>query len=214
MTDLLKELTAVHRATGTREIGAAQARTILLTRRYDAPIDDVWDALTDPERLSRWFLPVTGDLTLGGRYQTEGNAGGVIKVCEPPRRLTVTWEMGEVKEGDFSEVDLRLSEVEGATEFTLEHVAIVDPNFWNQFGPGAVGVGWDLTLLGLGAHLRDESLGRPEEFEKSPAAREFTTASSQAWETASIAGGIPEAEAKSMAANTTAFYVPPLDGEA
>lgn len=214
MTDLLNDLKAVHRETGTRLVGpeAREARTVVLTRRYDAPIEDVWDAVTDPDRLSRWFLPVTGDLKLGGRYQTQGNAGGVIKACDPTRRLLVTWEMGEVKEGDFSEVELRLSEVDGGTEFTLDHVAIAaDPTFWNQFGPGAVGVGWDLTLLGLGVHLRKESLGDPSEFESSPEARAFSAASSEAWEAASIAGGIPEAEARSMAANTKAFYVPPLD---
>jgi uncharacterized protein YndB with AHSA1/START domain len=217
VTDLLNDLKAVHRVTGSRPVSAddaREARTIVLTRHYDAPIDDVWDAVTDPERLSRWFLPVTGDLKPGGRYQTQGNAGGVIKVCEPPRLLRVTWEMGEAKESDYSEVELRLSEVDGGTEFTLDHVAVVDPDFWAQFGPGAVGVGWDLTLLGLGTHLRGESIGNPEEFEKSPEAREFTTASCEAWEAASVAGGIPEADAKSMAANTKAFYVPPLEGGA
>jgi len=214
MTDLIDDLNAVSRATGTRAVGDAEARTILLTRVYDAEIDDVWDALTDPGRISRWFLPVTGDLRLGGRFQTQGNAGGVIKACEPPKRLLVTWEMGEAKESDISEVELRLAEAAGGTEFTLEHVAVVDPAFWNRFGPGAVGVGWDLTLLGLATHLRKESIGNPEECERSPEAREFTTASCVAWEAASIAGGIPEAEAKSMAANTTAFYVPPVEGEA
>jgi uncharacterized protein YndB with AHSA1/START domain len=212
VTDLMNDLMMVRRETGTRQVDDREARTVILTRVYDAPIDDVWDAVTDPERIARWFLPVTGDLKLGGRYQTQGNAGGVIKACEPPRRLLVTWEMGEVKDGDLSEVELRLSEVDGGTEFTLDHVAIAsDPAFWNQFGPGAVGVGWDLTLLGLGVHLRKESIGNPEEFEKSPEARAFTTASCEAWEAASIAGGIPEAEAKSMAANTKSFYVPPLD---
>lgn len=214
MTDLTNELKAVRRATGTRPVGAGddrEARTIVLTRHYDAPIEDVWDAVTDPERISRWFLPITGDLRPGGRYQTRGNAGGLIKVCDPPRRLRVTWEMGEVKEDDFSEVELRLSEVDGGTEFTLDHVAVVDPDFWNRFGPGAVGVGWDLTLLGLGAHLRKESFGDPSEFEASPRARAFCTASSEAWEAASVAGGIPAEDAKSMAANTTAFYVPPLE---
>jgi uncharacterized protein YndB with AHSA1/START domain len=213
MTDLLNELKAVHRATGTRQVGTdtREARTVVLTRRYDAPIEDVWDAVTDPERIARWFLPVTGDLRPGGRYQTQGNAGGVIKACEPPRRLLVTWEMGEVKEGDLSEVELRLSEVDGGTEFTLDHVAMGDPEFWNRFGPGATGVGWDLTLLGLAAHLRKESFGSAEEFEKSPEAREFTIASCDAWEAAAIAGGVPEADARSMAANTKSFYVPPPD---
>lgn len=212
MSDLLRDLEAVRRTTGTRPVdGDREARTVVLTRTYDAPIDDVWDAVTDPERIARWFLPVTGDLKLGGRYQTQGNAGGVIKACEAPRRLLVTWEMGEAKESDFSEVELRLREVDGGTEFTLDHVAVVDPDFWGRFGPGAVGVGWDLTLLGLGVHLRKESIGNPEEFEKSPEAREFTTASCEAWEAASIAGGIPAAEAQSMGANTRSFYVPPID---
>ena len=34
-------------------------------RTYDAPIEDVWDAVTNPERISRWFLPVSGDLRAG-----------------------------------------------------------------------------------------------------------------------------------------------------
>lgn len=208
MTDLLDELKAVHRATGTK----GDARTIVLTRRYDAPAEDVWDAVTDPERLRRWFMPVTGDLRVGGRYQTEGNAGGTIVACEPPRRLAVTWEMGEVKEGDLSQVEVRLSEVDGATEFVLEHVATVEPEFWDTYGPGAVGVGWDLSLLGLWGYLRGAPFDHAE-FETSPEAREYLTASSEDWRVASVAGGIPEEDAKRMADNTTAFYVPPVNPE-
>ena len=64
---------------------------VALTRTYDAEIADVWDAVTNPERLSRWFLPIEGDLRVGGTYQLKGNAGGTILTCEPPRRLLVTW---------------------------------------------------------------------------------------------------------------------------
>jgi hypothetical protein len=46
----------------------------VLRRTYDAPIEDVWDACSDPDRLKRWFSPVSGDLRLGGRFQIEGNA--------------------------------------------------------------------------------------------------------------------------------------------
>ena len=77
---------------------------------YDAPIEDVWDALTDPERIGRWFLPISGDYRLGGRYQFEGNAGGEIVACERPHRLRVTWVYGEAASpADVSEVELRLS---------------------------------------------------------------------------------------------------------
>jgi uncharacterized protein YndB with AHSA1/START domain len=50
--------------------------TVVLSRVYDAPVADVWDACTDPERIPRRFLPVSGDLQPGGRFRLEGNAGG------------------------------------------------------------------------------------------------------------------------------------------
>jgi uncharacterized protein YndB with AHSA1/START domain len=92
-------------------------------------------ACTTADRIGRWFMPVTGDLRLGGKYQLEGNAGGEILSCEPPRRLRVTWVMGE---GAASEVEVRLSPGDGA-ENVLEpaHTAVVDPASWTKYGPGA-----------------------------------------------------------------------------
>jgi uncharacterized protein YndB with AHSA1/START domain len=49
---------------------------VTITQVYAAPVEDVWDACTNPARIPRWFLPVSGELRLGGRYQLEGNAGG------------------------------------------------------------------------------------------------------------------------------------------
>jgi uncharacterized protein YndB with AHSA1/START domain len=61
---------------------------------YDTTVEDLWEATTTPERLARWFLPVEGDLKLGGRYQLKGNAGGTITRCDPPEALDLTWEFG------------------------------------------------------------------------------------------------------------------------
>jgi uncharacterized protein YndB with AHSA1/START domain len=63
----------------------------MIRRRYEAPIEDVWDACTDPRRLNRWFLQVTGELRAGGTFQLAGNARGEIVRCEPPRLLTLSW---------------------------------------------------------------------------------------------------------------------------
>ena len=87
-----------------REHDGKPARVVVATRTYDTDADDLWDALTSPERIPRWFLPVEGDLKLGGRYQLKGNAGGTITRCEPPQALDVTWEFG----GGMSWVTLRL----------------------------------------------------------------------------------------------------------
>ena len=60
------------------------ARAVTLARSYATTVEDLWDAVTNGERILRWFLPISGELAPGGRYQLEGNAGGVITACEPP----------------------------------------------------------------------------------------------------------------------------------
>lgn len=212
MTDYIRELNAVDRVLGRATIPAGEARTLVLRRTYDASIEDVWDALTSPERIGRWFLPVSGDLSLGGKYQLEGNAGGEILACEPPKLLKVTWVYGEnVTEADISEVEVRLTPAgPESTLFEMEHAAVVPAEMWGQFGPGAVGVGWDLAVLGLGLHLAGESISDAEKatFHETPEGRESIAASSAAWGEANKAAGATEDEAAAQVAATTAFYAP------
>ncbi|HKO28077.1 MAG TPA: SRPBCC family protein, partial [Solirubrobacteraceae bacterium] len=125
-----EQINAVTRRVGSGEFRAGEARMVTIGRRYDAAIEDVWDACTNPERIPRWFLPVSGELREGGRYQVQGNAGGVIERCEPPRGFAATWEFG----GQVSWIELRLSEATGGgTRFELEHIAHVSDH-WAQFG--------------------------------------------------------------------------------
>ena len=91
MKDLIEEINSVARRVGSGTLPAGAARTVTLQRSYPAAIDDVWNAITEPDRIARWFLPVTGDFREGGTYQLDGNAGGEIRTCDPPRRLVVTW---------------------------------------------------------------------------------------------------------------------------
>ena len=208
MIDIVREIEAVHREVGSGRIAAGEGRAISLRRTYDAPIDEVWDALTNPERITRWFLPISGDYRVGGRYQLEGNAGGEILTCERPNRFRVTWVYGETASpGDISELEIRLAPAEeGTTTLELEHTAVVPEEFWAQYGPGAVGVGWDQGLLGLSLHLRGESVGDPIAWQLSDEGREYAMRSSQAWGAANkAAGASPEAVATAVA-NTTTFY--------
>jgi uncharacterized protein YndB with AHSA1/START domain len=139
MNDLIAELERVRRSVRSETADDGPVHVVELRRTYDARAEDVWDACTNPERMPRWFLPVSGDLRLGGRFQLEGNAGGEITECEPPRRLAVTWEFG----GDTSLVTLDLTPAGGdATDLLLRH-AVGDNDHWATYGPGATGVGWD-----------------------------------------------------------------------
>ncbi|MFI7705339.1 SRPBCC family protein [Nonomuraea sp. NPDC049480] len=200
--DIVDEINRVH-----RELLNGERKVMTMRRRYDAEIEDVWDACTKAERLNRWFLPVTGDLRLGGKYQFEGNAGGEILECEPPRMLKVSWLFGE--NPGFSEVEVRLSAEDGGTLFELVHSADVPPEFWSGFGPGAAGVGWDLALLGLSLYLSTGAAAPDENtFHQTDEGRRFITASSQGWGRAyEAAGGTPDEVAAAVAA-TTAFYAP------
>jgi uncharacterized protein YndB with AHSA1/START domain len=213
--DIAHELAAIHRETGAGKTPVGDGKTVLLRRTYEADIDDVWDALTTAERINRWFMPVSGDLKLGGHYQIEGNAGGEILACEPPRLLRVSWVMGESGPDSFSEVEVRLTPSDGGTVFELEHTATVPPEMWDQFGPGAVGVGWDLTLLGLGRHLASGARATADDKQAwlmSEDARRFMTGSSEAWGAAYETSGASPNVAAAAAAATNGFYLPATEG--
>lgn len=199
---------AVERKVESLEWEGKPARAVVAVRGYPTGIDDLWSAITQAERIKRWFLPVTGDLRLGGRFQLQGNAGGTINLCEPPRLLAVTWEFG----GSTSWVNVRLeAEGEDSTRLTLEHIAHEDEaglKFWDQFGPGAVGVGWDLGLLGLFKHLESpgEPLPKEEDLLTSPEGRVLAATLSDGWRAANVAFGTDAAAAKEAAERTRAFY--------
>ena len=151
------------------------------------------------------FCPISGDLRLGGRFQLEGNAGGEITECEPPRRLAVTWEFG----GDASLVTLDLAPAgDDATELLLRH-AVGDNDHWATYGPGATGVGWDLALLGLAQYVRTGALSvDPETFQTSPEAVAFMRRSAADWGAAHAAAGTRAEIADEAAARTSAAYAP------
>lgn len=206
MIDVDAQINAVRRSVGARVLEAGEARTVTISQTYAAEIEDVWDACTNPERIPRWFLPVSGELRLGGRYQLTGNAGGTIETCDPPHGFAATWEYG----GDVSWIELSLMpEPDSGTRFTLEHIAHVDDTRWTEFGPGAVGVGWDLGVLGLAGHLDGGETVEPKDgaaWMASDDGRRFITLSSEGWHEANVAAGTDAAAARAAADRATAAY--------
>jgi uncharacterized protein YndB with AHSA1/START domain len=207
MTDVRQQISAVRRSVGSRVLEAGTARVSTIGQVYDTDVDDLWDAVTNAERIPRWFLPISGELQLGGRYQLEGNAGGTVERCDKPTSFAATWEYG----GEVSWIEVRLTSLDGGrTRFELEHVAHVDDERWAEFGPGATGVGWDMGLLGLAGYVASDGAGvRPEDamaWIVSEDGRLFTTLSSNAWCDANIAAGAEPDAARAAAERTTAAY--------
>ncbi|WP_211978394.1 SRPBCC domain-containing protein [Brevibacterium sp. W7.2] len=177
-----------------------------LTQTFPASLENLWEACTDPERLGKWFAPVAGHFRLGGRYVVEDNAEGTITACEPRESFTLTWESA----GDESEVAVRMAKDGHHSRLTLEHrfTAEADADFWTQFGPGAGGVGWDLSFLGLALYLESRS-DEPRDaatFDAEPA-HDFIRIVSDRWAEASRLAGTPADEARAAAERTTAFYL-------
>ena len=203
--DLSRHLGAVTRSVANRMHEGRPANVVIASRAYDTTVEDLWDALTNKERIPRWFLPVSGDLRLGGRYQLQGNAGGTITRCEPPRRVAMTWEYA----GQVSWVDVKLEATpDGRAQLELEHIALPDEH-WDRFGPGATGVGWDMALSGLEQHIATRERVDPAEamaWFGSEDGKSFVRHSSDDWCRAAIAAGAEQAAATAAAARTTAAY--------
>ncbi|MEV7095781.1 SRPBCC family protein [Amycolatopsis sp. NPDC051045] len=208
MIDVSHQISAVRRTLGDRVLEGKEARVLTISQVYDTDADDLWDACTNPERIPRWFLPVTGELKVGGHYQFEGNAGGTVERCDPPHSFAATWEFG----GAVSWIEVRLTPEGEGTRFELEHVAHVDER-WDEFGPGAVGIGWDGALVGLVLHLASPGTAVDPEaamaWMMSPEGIRFMTASNEAWYEADVAAGADPEKARAAADRTLKAYTTP-----
>ncbi len=206
MKDLIDELGAATCSVARRAGGPGEADgelvSVAVRRTYPHAADDVWDAVTDPERLARWFAPVSGDLRPGGSFQVEGNAGGEILACEPPRLLRVSWGAPE------SQVTVRLTADGEATTLELEHTV---PVAFAGSGAGAlfVGPGWDVAVLGLALHLGGDVVGDPVAWEGTPEVARYNAATIDAWaETVTASGTATAAEVAGGVAAARAQFAP------
>jgi uncharacterized protein YndB with AHSA1/START domain len=116
--------------------------------RYATDIEDLWSALTKPDRLTRWIADVEGDLSVGGTFHARFTSGwegpGRVDVCEPPHRLLLTMDPGTPDE-TVIEADLR---TDGAhTQLVIEERGIPVPEL------AAHGAGWQAHVEDLGAYL-------------------------------------------------------------
>lgn len=201
MIDILEHLNAVQREVSR----TGETVTVLMRRSYRAEPAEVWDALTDPERMKRWFMPVSGNLEVGGTFQLEGNAGGEVLECEPPKRFKVTFG------GPNSLLELRLLPgADASTELELEHSMSEAPA---PGGSGAlwVGPGWDGGLLGLDLYVTGEipEDADPVEMANSAEVVSYNEQSVRAWiEAIRASGTTSEEDLASAAKISMSQYAP------
>ena len=206
MKDVLEELAATAREVARRGMGDDELIAVRLRRDYPADVEDVWEAITDPRRLARWFAPVSGELREGGAFEVAGNAEGEIRECVPPSALTVTWG------GPVSIVRVRLTATDGGTALDLEHTV---PAAFAGSGAGAlyVGPGWDVALLGLALWLRGDLVDDPAVWEASAEVLEVNAGSIDAWvATVTVSGTATDEEIAAATAAARAQFTPDQGG--
>ena len=121
---------------------------IRVQRRYDHPIERVWDAVTTPEGLAEWFpAPVRFE----GDVADFGDEKGKVLAFEPPHRLAFTW-------GD-DQLEFELRTEGNGTVFVLTHT------FSDRAGAASFASGWENCLQVLSLVLAGKPLPEPDKFE-------------------------------------------------
>ena len=135
-------------------------------RSIDLPaeVDEVWGALTDPERVERWFgAAVAWDLRPGGEVRvgpgddgTPSRRGEVEEVVDG-RRLRFRWWPDPSGGDDASAVTYELTPHDGGTRLVVTEVPLAAPVAGRpQPASASAGSTWSLRLVGLwlGCHTR------------------------------------------------------------
>ena len=145
-------MTSTSRTGGRREVVATmradQGTGVVRTEsRFDTSAEDLWEALTTPERLARWIGDVAGDLRPGGSFTatftSHWEGTGVVEVCEPHRRLRTRMD-GE--EGQ-TVMEATLEEQGDGVLLMIEERGLPLTNL------SAYGAGWQVHVEDLGHHL-------------------------------------------------------------
>lgn len=139
---------------------------------YDTDIADLWSAITDPERLSRWIATVEGELTIGGvihaSFTSTWEGPGRIDVCEAPHHLVLTMQPGSDEEAQIEAV---LTVEEGRTRLVIEERGLPIDHLYGH------GAGWQAHIEDLGRYLAgDESNWKARWTELSPEYKELAIA--------------------------------------
>lgn len=137
---------------------------VRLERELEAIPEEVWKALTEPDRLREWLAEVKLDPREGGSIAIDFSAQGepnitkgTIRIYDPPRTLEYDWtETGQNR----SVVRFELEPTDSGTKLALTHRLVTD-----EEAPGFA-AGWHAHLDALIEHLRGEDVVSREWFER------------------------------------------------
>ena len=144
---------------------ATETQQVAITHVFDAPIEQVFRAWTDPDELAAWYGPagmrtprenIQIDLRVGGRYELtmvsldgdrEFSIGYEIVELSPPELLVLRSDpMPAASKGDSTTVRVALEDLHGRTRMTLTDGPL-------PFGREHAEAGYRAAVDKLAAHL-------------------------------------------------------------
>lgn len=147
---------------------AGGAGVVRIEDRVDTDIDDLWGALTDPERLRRWYGVVEGDLRPGGEVRiyipaADIESAGHVEACEPPRRLVLTTRETE----ESYRRGQGVPPYDGAIQVTLtpdgdQTVLVIEVRGMPLETIASFGAGWQIHAENLAGYVAGRELGDTE----------------------------------------------------
>jgi uncharacterized protein YndB with AHSA1/START domain len=156
----------------TRILGSLRSAegngVVRIEDRYDTGIDDLWSAITDPGRITRWYGRVEGELRPGGQFRlyvddADSDHAGRVEECEPPRRLRVT-----TRETDEShQRGQGVPPYDEILEATLtadgeQTVLVIEVRGMPLDAVAYYGAGWQIHAENLAAYLAGRERGNTE----------------------------------------------------
>lgn len=205
MIDLLAHLDAVNREVIREGDGDDEIVRLTMRRIYPTSAEDLWNALTDPIRLGRWFARLEGDFRVGGSFTVvEHGTPGTILECDAPRRLRMTYG------GDTSHVTVTLTSAgPDETELRLEHtvpIAIAG----SVAGALFVGPGWDDGVVALSLLLAadERQTGDPAIDATRPERVDYVRRTIDRWATVAVAAGATRDEIDGASEAALAHFAP------
>ncbi len=142
-------MTVVQRGTLVGSVYAEDdAGTVRVEDVFDTQVDDLWDAVTVPERLARWVATVVGDLRPGGLFTVAFTSGwegpGRVDVCDAPHHLLVTMQPGSSEQ---TRIEAWLTPDGRGTRLVVEERGLPLDDAPDH------GAGWQAHVEDLRAHL-------------------------------------------------------------
>ena len=128
------------------EFGTVGVAEVVFERRFEAPREQVWRALTDPEKLAGWLAPAEIDLREGGSVVlkfADGDERGTITELREPEVIAYTWNEGKTD----SLVRFELEPDGSGTRLRLRHT------FEGEVDLSSYGGGWHHHLELLTAQV-------------------------------------------------------------